>query len=400
MIFFVIAAAMCLLAGAVLAVPLWRARVPEHAGAAAANREVHMRRLAELQQDLAAGRLSAGDHAAAVRDLETDLASAGMAEQGIRKPMPQRITGIVVLLLLLVVAGSLYWSYGSWRVGAQGVQAASSQAVVDMVAELARRLQTPEGQKDVEGWEMLGHSYMIMERYPEALKALDHARQLTADGNPEVLAEYAEAETLTDPDHFMDKAAPVFEKVLGMQPGNTQALWYGGLAAQQRGDLKLAVQRWNAILAQDPPADYRAYISNAIVEAGGKPLAADTGVSIKLHVSLSATLAAKASPDETVFVYVQPKGGAAGPPLAVRRFKVEELPLDISLGDKDAVVPGRVISGYDAVTVSARISSSGTALAEPGDLLLLLSHEARPAVLALIDGLQQACWQPGQALPD
>jgi cytochrome c-type biogenesis protein CcmH len=369
MMFLLAAAGMCLAAGLVLAIPLWRARLHPHAGTAAANDAVHAARLAELQQDLEAGRLSASDHAAALRDLEADLAAGGAPEQSPRTAAPQRITAIVSLIFVLALAGGLYWGYGSWRVGAAGIQAASAQAVVDMVQQLAERLQTPEGQQDVEGWEMLGHSYMIMERYPDALKALDHARKLTGDANPEVLAEYAEALTLTDPGHFMDRAAPLFEKVLTQQPGNTQALWYGGLAAEQRGDVKLAVQRWNTILAQDPPADYRAYISQAITEAGGTPLAAVVGVSIKLHVSLSKALAAGLAPDTTVFVYVEPKDGEAGPPLAARRFKLEELPLDLSLSDKDAVVPGRVISAYEAVIVSARVSKGGTATPHAGDLV-------------------------------
>lgn len=369
MTFFLLVAGMCLAAGLVLALPLWRARIHLHAGIVAANSAVHAARLAELQQDLEAGRLSAADHAAAVRDLEADIAASGVPEQSGRPPASQRLTAVVSILVVLVLAGGLYWRYGSWRVGAQGVQAASAQAVVEMVQQLADRLQTPEGQQDAEGWEMLGHSYVLMERYPDALKALEHARTLTHDANPEVLAEYAEAQTLTDPDHFMDKAAPLFEKVLTMQPANAQALWYGGLAARQRGDAKLAVQRWNAILAQDVPPDYRAYISQAITEAGGTPLAAADSLSIKLHVSLSKALAAGLAPDTAVFVYVQPKGGEAGPPLAARRFKLADLPLDLSLSDKDAVVPGRVISAYDAVVVSARVSKDGTAVPHVGDLI-------------------------------
>ena len=39
------------------------------------------------------------------------------------------------------------------------------------------------------------------------------------------------------------------------------------------------------------------------------------------------------------------------------------------------------------------------AWAEPGDLLLLLSHADRSAVLALIESLQRSGWQPGRTLP-
>jgi cytochrome c-type biogenesis protein CcmH len=80
-------------------------------------------------------------------------------------------------------------------------------------------------------------------------------------------------------------------------------------------------------------------------------------------------LAAKVSPDAAVFVYVQPKGGAAGPPLAARRFKLKELPLDLQLSDRDAVVPGRVMSAYKDVVVSASVSISGTATPRAGDLM-------------------------------
>jgi cytochrome c-type biogenesis protein CcmH len=338
------------------------------AGAAAANRQVHAARIAELEQDLEAGRLSPEDHAAARRDLEADLAAAGADESVSRGIQPRRLAAGIALAGLLALSGSLYWFYGNWRVGAEGVDVASREAVLQMVADLAARLHTPEGKDDLKGWDMLGHSYMIVGRYGDALEAFSHARQLSYDADPEVLAAYAEAVTLTEPDLFMSKAAPLFEKVLSLQPANVQALWYGGLAAQQRGDKALAVKRWNGILAQDPPADYRAYISRMITEAGGTPTTT-AAAGIQLHLSLAATLAAKLSPDAAVFVYARPKGEAGGPPLAARRLKLSELPADISLSDQDSVMPGRVLSAYDDVVVSARVSKAGTAEPHAGDLM-------------------------------
>lgn len=370
MIFFAAASCMVLIAALVLALPLWRARIPESTGAVAANRQVHAARLKELETDLEAGRLSQVDHAAARRDLEMDLTSSTGDGHPSSAPKPQRLWAAIATIFVIALTSGLYWSYGNWRVGAQGVEAASAQAVIDMVDKLAKRLKTPEGQGDLQGWDMLGHSYVIMGRYADAAEAFDHARKLTNDANPLELASYAEARTLTDPDSFMDKTLPLFEKVLQMDPSNTQALWYGGLGALQRGDQRLAIQRWNAILAQNPPADYRAYIEKAIADAGGTPAAAVAGVSISVHVSLAPALAAQASPGDTVFVYARPADGEAGPPLAAKRLQVRDLPVDLKLSDQDAVVPGRVISAYAAVTVIARVSKSGTAAApHDGDLL-------------------------------
>lgn len=383
MTFFVVAALMMLAAGLAVGLPLWRGRAALSAGMAQANRGIHASRLKELQEDLENGRLSPEDHAGARRDLEADLAVA--APQGsVKANAPRRIAAALSLIAILIAAAALYWRYGSWRVGSEGVDAASAQAVIQMVDDLATRLHTPQGQDDLQGWTMLGHSYMVMGRYPDALEAFSHARTLSKDADPQILSSYAEALTLSDPGSFVDKALPVFEQVLKVDPHNVQSLWYGGLGALQRGDKALAIQRWNAVLAQNPPADYRRVIEKAIVAAGGTPEASAVGAVLAVHVSLAPALAAKASADSTVFVYVQPKDGSGGPPLAVRRLKLSELPADLQLSDRDAVMPGRVLSAYTDVVVSARVSISGTAATRPGDLLGRAEWHIGGAPLAVV----------------
>ena len=367
MTFLVAAVLMMLVAGLAVGLPLWRGRALVSAGAAQANRGIHASRLKELREDLENGRLSPDDHDAARHDLEADL---DVEAQGdfIRTGVPRRIMATASVIVILSAGAALYWRYGSWRVGSEGVEAASTQAVIQMVDDLATRLHTPQGQDDLQGWTMLGHSYMIMGRYPDALEAFRHARALSKDAEPQILSSFAEALTLSDPASFMDKALPVFEQVLKADPHNVQALWYGGLGALQRGDKALAIQRWNAVLAQGPPADYRRVIEKAIVAAGGTAEAAAGSVVLTVHVSMAQALAAKAVPDATVFVYVQPRDDTGGPPLAVRRIKLSGLPADLQLSDQDAVMPGRVLSAYTDLVVSARVSMRGTAAPRAGDL--------------------------------
>src|SRR6185312_5307924 len=368
--FYLMAMLMMLLAGAAVALPLWRPNLARRTGAATANREVHAARLRELQEDLENGRLSPEDHAAARRDLEKDLTAApGQDRESSVAGSPRRLVALAMLVLMLAVGASLYGIYGNWRVGAVGVEAASTQAVLNMVAALDQRLHTPAGRDDLQGWTMLGHSYMIMGRYADALEAFGHARSLSKDADPQILSSYAEALTLSDPSAFMDRALPVFEQVLKADPHNVQALWYGGLGALQRGDKGLAISRWNAVLAQNPPADYRAYIEKAITGAGGTPATVAGRTYVELHVSLTPTLAKSLAPDTTVFVYAQPKDGAGGPPMAVRRLQVKDLPLDLRLSDRDAVIPGRTISGYADLQLTARVSKTGTAVPQAGDLV-------------------------------
>ncbi|MGE5624241.1 MAG: c-type cytochrome biogenesis protein CcmI [Bacillota bacterium] len=371
MIFAALAALMTFAAAAAVAVPLWRGVGARAQASNSAAEFSHREQLAELERDLASGVLAEADYRAARRDMEAEW-SKTMPPM---KNHPQRSPALAVAaaLMLLLSASGLYWKYGNWMVGAEGVEAASVPAVEHMVEELSQRLHGAD-QGDLQGWEMLGHAYVIMERYPEALDAYDHARKLSADGNADVLAGYAEAVTLANPDDFMGKALPLFEKVLVLDPRNAQALWYGGLGAFERGDKQTAVRRWQALLAENPPEEYRRVISKYVAEAGGAPVAVSatspvsTAALVRVHVTLAPALQAKTGADETLFVFAEPEGGAAGPPLAAKRLRAGDLPLDVELTDQDAMVQGKSLADYTSLVVTARISAKGTPTPQPGDL--------------------------------
>ena len=368
MIFAAMASLMVLVAAAAVAIPLWRGN--HHVRSADSADVAHGQQLKELEQDLASGALAQADYQAARRDMETEQASSLDITQ--RAPFStgkawHRGSALLAPIFIIILASALYWYYGNWRAGAQGVEKASVPAVEQMVADLSARLHSTDG-SDVQGWVMLGHSYVIMGRYPDAVEAYSHARSLTGDKDADVLSGYAEASTLADPSQFMDKTLPLFEKTLELNPANPQALWYGGLGAFERGDKKLAVSRWQALLQQDPPAEYRQVIEKYIVQAGGRP-ATPTAGGIRIHVSLAPALEDQVTPDETLFVFALPQGGAGGPPLAARRFKASDLPLDVTLTDQDSVMAGRSLSGQAKVTVLARISTSGTPEQHAGDIV-------------------------------
>lgn len=272
MIFLTIVVIMIVVAALCVAVPLWRARARSQLSADNANRGIYSARAEELQADVAAGRLAPADYAAALRDLERELSltldNSRQEHDLATKSHGNHVTAAIVGVIIVVAAGISYWQLGNWRVGVEGTQQASVASVEDMVAQLAHRLHTTDP-KDLRGWETLGHAYMLMSRYQDAADAYSHARVLSSDGNAEDLASYGEAVALANPADFMAKAMPAFEKALKLDPKNPQALWYGGLGALQNGDKQLAVSRWNALLEQDPPAEYKRIIEKAITAAGG-----------------------------------------------------------------------------------------------------------------------------------
>jgi cytochrome c-type biogenesis protein CcmH len=84
-------------------------------------------------------------------------------------------------------------------------------------------------------------------------------------------------------------------------------------------------------------------------------------------VTLNDALKSKADPDDTLFVLAR---AAHGPkmPLAILRKQVKDLPLRFTLDDSMAMSPEMKMSNFDQVVVVARISKSGNAMPQPGDM--------------------------------
>ena len=91
------------------------------------------------------------------------------------------------------------------------------------------------------------------------------------------------------------------------------------------------------------------------------------GTSVSGTVTLDPALAAQAAPGDSVFVFARAANGSRMP-LAVQRAQVKDLPLAFKLDDSMAMAPGMTLSSASQLTVGARISKSGTAIAQPGDL--------------------------------
>jgi hypothetical protein len=87
------------------------------------------------------------------------------------------------------------------------------------------------------------------------------------------------------------------------------------------------------------------------------------------RVELAPALARAAAPEDVVFVVARLPEEPAGLPLAAIRKRVDELPFDFRIGDKELVgAPARFMAAK-RVVVTARISKTGSGLAQPGDLV-------------------------------
>ena len=107
---------------------------------------------------------------------------------------------------------------------------------------------------------------------------------------------------------------------------------------------------------------------NVIVDNKSSKPAVANGVEIKVAVDMTAELKATAKPNDTVFIYAQALSGPKMP-LAIARKIVSELPVTVILNDSMTMMPNMKLSNFPKIKLLARVSASGNAMPQAGDLI-------------------------------
>jgi cytochrome c-type biogenesis protein CcmH len=359
--------------------PLARApRATAAADAAATNAAVLRDSLAELERDHAAGTIGRPDYEQAKLELkrrlleDTALAEDASPSAARRRPLAAVATAIA----LPITAAGLYLVLGSpTALDPEQRQPQLGRADVEaMVEKLAQRLQNRPD--DAEGWAMLGRSYRVLGRNEEAAQAFAKAEKVVA-ADPRLLVDYAESLALAHGGNLQGKPAQLVARALELDPGNPLALMLSGAVSFQREDYAGAIREWEKVQALlAPESDEARAVGDSIAKArelaaAQPPSKAPAGEAARAKVAgtvrLAGELASKAAPTDTVFIFARAAGGPAAP-LAVMRRQVKDLPLEFSLDDTMAMAPNRKLSGAAEVVVGARISRSGNAMPQSGDL--------------------------------
>jgi cytochrome c-type biogenesis protein CcmH len=384
---FLLAAAVLVAATLLLLLRPWR-RGPK-AGAASTsdiNTGVYRDQLQELDRDLAAGTLSADDHAQARAELQRRLLDdAGTADASATAPFGMGRTALLLVIAMPLAAAGLYTKLGTpAALNPLATTAPTQQNVEKMVADLAARMEKNPG--DTKGWVVLARAYRAMGRLPQAEDAFNRMGEVLYQ-DASLLAEYGDVLATRAMGNFDGKPAEIVARALKLDPQNPMALSLAATAAYNRNDFKQAVAYWEQLLKIVPPDSEDArWLAEAIEKTRSQtatPGAAVAGASDKKaaavaanaantavtgRVSLAPALAAKVQPTDTVFVFARnPQGSRM--PLAVQRAKVSDLPLDFKLDDSMAMSPEFKLSSATEVRIEARISKTGSATPGPGDLI-------------------------------
>lgn len=268
-----------------------------------------------------------------------------------------------------------------------------------VLENLIERLnQNPE---DIEGWIMLGRTYAIMERYTEASNTYAKLAELVPD-NPQILSDYADVLAMKNQGTLAGKPTELIHEALRIDPQYPKALALAGTAAFEQEKYDQAAAHWEKLLEVIPADSQLAKsVKDSISEAkllastGKKEIGVehqvtnkavdaqteastqperstnDTAMQVSLAISgqvtISKELAAKASPNDTLFIYARAKTGPKMP-LAILRLKANDLPATFTLTDDMAMTPAMKMSSFPEVVIEARVSKSGQAVPASGDL--------------------------------
>ncbi len=395
-LFWSLAALLVALTLAALLLPLLRksrnAPAPDASEAAIA---VYRDQKRALDAELASGAISTPERDLALADLARRVAEEPDAAVATDAPAPRRAWPVALALLVVVpsAAITLYTRLGhpptSISGAGGGEHEASKSQIVAMVDNLAQRLK--ERPDDARGWILLAHSYQTLERFPEAAEAYERATALTKD-DPNLLADYADALAMAQGGKLAGKPTALVQGALAIDSTHKKALALAATAELETRDFDASIAYWRRLAAQLPPgSDESRQVAEVIAEVEtvkreGKAAAAPSArgsraedaphksgaiagnaAAIAGRVDLSPALASRVALSDTVFIYARAVDGPRMP-LAVLRIPAKELPTNFLLDDRMSMAPDAKLSGAAFVIVEARISKSGNAIAQPGDL--------------------------------
>lgn len=381
----------------------------------AASKALYNRRMKELSEDIESGELKAELAEAAEQDIVrvTMDDEQQIVHRETRNASVVASTGIAFFIVSTISmftyfqVGDIDRALGKEPAPIVAGMPMDDQAILDAIEALKARLEIEPD--NAEGWMLLGRTQMELGKYAEAADAFLKANELRPK-TPGIMLQYADALAMKAGGSLTSESKRIVAEVLQLEPNNISALWLAGLGAAEEKNIvqaKTYLNRAREITASvgastleleqiiagldgkapedqhdhdentqpDPHAsvENKAIASAEVSPASGPEPETDSASSafvpaIPILIEVSETLLAALDGNETLYVFARAEG-AAGPPVAVRRETDVSFPFRTFLDQSMAMSPQFSLQPGQTVKVAARLSKSGQALPQPGDLI-------------------------------
>ena len=395
--FWLAAGALILLAAVIILWPFLRtAKAANEVKQRELNITIYRQRLAELDQELASGYLNQEQYDSARAELEDNLLTDVELEpeEESTKPVTKPRQGLAVLAVSAVVVPAfaiyiyLQVHDPDLRPGHLSNAPPATMAMPDLgdLSVMAQQMESRLGDspEDAEGWIMLGRTYGFMEQYEDAARAFGRAHSILGD-EADLNVSYAEHLMLASMGAFTPQANALLDTALELDPNHPNALWLKAISHFQTNNFPVSMELLERLLplvqgdseseqvvrsamddVRDALRQSSASPAPAPVPAPQTRLESSETASIRVQVDLDPALGAELSGEEMVMVFARPVGGPRMP-IAVQRVSAQ-FPLELVLDASHEMMGGASMAQFDQVEVVARVSKSGMAEVQSGDL--------------------------------
>ncbi|MDI1310167.1 MAG: c-type cytochrome biogenesis protein CcmI [Methylotenera sp.] len=349
----------------------------------AEKRAIFRQQFDEIAQDKTNGILDAAQYELAKTELERRMLDEIDVNHVVAaNNKPDRTVALILLIILPLASLFIYYKIGSPAAiatpnAAQTIEEQSARAgdVEPLLAAMNAKL--AQNPTDGKGWALLARTYVELGRATDAVPAYEKAVKIIPN-DAQLLADYADALAVSNDYNLAGKPTELVDQALKLDPHHIKSLLLAAAAATNRKDYKQAIVHWQNLQKELPPdSDIAPKVKASLDEvyrlAGIKaPLVSDASAApaaqgVNGTVKLAPALASNVNPTDTVFVYARAAQGAAMP-LAIERTTVKDLPYTYHLDDSKGLMPANKLSQASEVVIVARISKTGDAKPQAGDL--------------------------------
>jgi len=379
MLFVLIALGIALFVAVVFLWFLLRERKPmTQASQANANAKVYRDQILDLDREHDSGHISDEEWQQSRDELSLRLLedTSAVDDPAAKTEKPAIWTAVVLAVALPLGSMGMYMWVGQPEalnpLALKTPDQVDPKDLTKMAQTLAEKLQ--DKPDNLQGWVMLGRTYRTLENFDAALRAYDSALKLSDDDDLKL--ERIEVIAMQRQGQFEGEPWNVIREVLQRDPQHFGALLTAGSASYAEGKFADALKYWEQarkpLDANNPDLEGLESAIATVRERLGMPPAkaapaATSGLNVTGQVSLSASLKSKASPNDVVFIYATPANGDRMP-LAIFKTTVSQLPFNFTLDDSTAMAPDRKLSAAGEVMVKVRVTKSGNAMPQSGDL--------------------------------
>ena len=335
------------------------------------NAAIYREELDKLELERAAGSINDADYEIAHAEMRQRLFQDTNEEDDRSVMGSSKMTVIGLCIFITVLSAGFYFFLGDATLIAEKntQQPMTQDGVEKMVAQFAAKME--QDPTNLQGWVMLARSYRILGRNVEAAKAYERAGNFI-DSDPQLLADYADVLASNANGSFTGKPLKLINQALKLDPNNLMALWLSGTASYAAGNYKAALQTWEKLAQQLPPGtedarSIEASIADARAKGGLSSKASVNTKGISGKIEIAADIKSKVRSSDIVMVIARKPGERM--PVAVLRTSVSEFPMSFLLTDALAMNPSSPLSQLSEASIEVRISKTGMAMPESGDLI-------------------------------